>query len=179
MPAERLRRKIGTAAAASMSCRCASPWAAGFTGADGVTAGDGGATTAAVAVEIHGEADPRFGRVREAFAENFAHHAEVGAACCVYHRGRPVVDLWAGMADPTCARPWTRETTTLVLSSTKGITAACVLWLVERGVLDLAAPVPTDWPGFDAARQEALPLPRVLCRRGCVPLLGAPPTPQH
>src|SRR5262249_61524961 len=100
MPAERLRRKIGTAAAASMSCRCASPWAAGFTGADGVTAGDGGATTAAVAVEIHGEADPRFGRVREAFAENFAHHARGGAGGRGFPRGRPGGGPWAGLGRP-------------------------------------------------------------------------------
>src|SRR5262249_18605984 len=68
--------------------------------------------TAPVPVTIHGETTPRFARVREAFADNFARHGEVGAACCVYHRGTMVVDLWGGLADRTLGRPWTRETAT-------------------------------------------------------------------
>src|SRR5262249_10937802 len=127
-------------------------------------------------VEIHGETAARFSRVREAFAENFARHAEVGAACCVYHRGRPVVDLWAGMADRTHARPWTRETVTLVSSATKGVSAGCVLRLVERTVLDLAAPVATYWPEFAGEGKGAIPLGWVLSHRAGVPVVDAPLT---
>lgn len=42
---------------------------------------------------IHGITDPRFQAVRDAFAAYFRDHAEVGAARCVYLRGRCVVDL--------------------------------------------------------------------------------------
>lgn len=42
---------------------------------------------------IHGTTDPRFRSVRDAFAANFRAHGEVGAALCVYRRGRRVVDL--------------------------------------------------------------------------------------
>ena len=45
---------------------------------------------------IHGQCDPRFTAVREAFADNFATRGEVGAAVCVYVEGKPVVDLWGG-----------------------------------------------------------------------------------
>ena len=45
-------------------------------------------------VQIHGQCDPRFTAVREAFAENFATRGEVGAAVCAYVEGKPVVDLW-------------------------------------------------------------------------------------
>jgi Rhodopirellula transposase DDE domain len=48
---------------------------------------------------IHGSTDPRFQVIRDAFAANFRDHGEVGAALCVYHRGRRVVDLWGGIAD--------------------------------------------------------------------------------
>ncbi|MGH3719071.1 MAG: hypothetical protein ACRDRI_09580 [Pseudonocardiaceae bacterium] len=50
---------------------------------------------------IHGTTDPRFQAVRDAFTANFRDHGEVGAALCVYHRGRRVVDLWGGIADLT------------------------------------------------------------------------------
>jgi len=48
--------------------------------------------------EIGGTTDPRFAPVRDAFARNFEEHGEVGAAVGVYLRGRPVVDLWGGVA---------------------------------------------------------------------------------
>jgi CubicO group peptidase (beta-lactamase class C family) len=54
---------------------------------------------------IHGSTDPRFQTVRDAFAANFCDHGEVGAALCVYVRGRCVVDLWGGIADLTTGTP--------------------------------------------------------------------------
>jgi len=47
-----------------------------------------------------GDVAPGFERVRDAFAGNFERNGDVGAAVCVYHRGRKVVDLWGGLADP-------------------------------------------------------------------------------
>ena len=37
--------------------------------------------------------------VLDAFAENFSRRREVGAACCVYHHGEKVVDLWGGLQE--------------------------------------------------------------------------------
>lgn len=45
-------------------------------------------------VEIHGFVTRGYEAVREAFAENFLWRRELGAACCVYHRGEKVIDLW-------------------------------------------------------------------------------------
>ena len=56
--------------------------------------------------EIYGEVAPGFERVKAAFAANFEHHGEVGAACSVYHRGKKVVDLWGGVADEESGRLW-------------------------------------------------------------------------
>ena len=39
-------------------------------------------------VEIHGDVEPRFARVRDAFARNFERDGKVGAAVTVHHRGR-------------------------------------------------------------------------------------------
>ena len=59
--------------------------------------------------------------VREAFAENFARRREVGAACCVYHKGEKVVDLWGGVRNKATGEPWEEDTMALVYSATKGL----------------------------------------------------------
>ncbi len=56
-------------------------------------------------VPIHGECDPRFAKVRDAFAQNFESSPELGAAVAVTLDGEPVVDLWGGWID----RERTRE----------------------------------------------------------------------
>jgi len=63
-----------------------------------------------MAATINGECDPRFARVRDAFAENFAKRGEVGAAVSVVVDGRCVVDLWGGHADKAKTTPWNRDT---------------------------------------------------------------------
>ncbi|HXR36734.1 MAG TPA: serine hydrolase domain-containing protein, partial [Candidatus Binataceae bacterium] len=74
-------------------------------------------------MNIDGECDSRFARVREAFAENFAKRGDVGAAVAVTIDGRPVIDLWGGHADKDRTRPWTRDTIVNVYSATKGVAA--------------------------------------------------------
>ena len=122
---------------------------------------------------IEGTVDPRFSRVRDAFARNFTDGGDVGAACCVYLRGRIVVDLWGGHADRDRERPWTEDTTALVFSATKGVTAACALRLAERGALDLDAPVAAYWPEFAAEGKEDIPLRWALSHRAGVPVIDA------
>lgn len=113
-------------------------------------------------VEIDGFCDPGYEAVFRAFEANFTEHGDVGAAVCVYRHGRPVVDLWGGLADRDTGRLWERDTLQLVFSTTKGVTATCVHLLVERGLLDLDEPVATYWPEFAAAGKAAIPLRWVL-----------------
>ena len=49
-------------------------------------------------MSTHGGTAPGFEAVQEAFQANFDKHGEVGAACCVYVHGRPVVDVWGGVS---------------------------------------------------------------------------------
>lgn len=116
-------------------------------------------------VEVHGHVEPRFDAVREAFATNFVRHGDVGAACAVYHRGRLVVDVWAGLAHREEARPWERDTLQLVFSSTKGMAATCALQLVERGLIDLDAPIARYWPEFAAAGKATIPVRWAFCHK--------------
>ena len=82
---------------------------------------------------VSGLIEPGFETVVTAFAQNFSLHGDVGAACALYHRGRCVVDLWGGLADPVSARAWERDTVVLVFSAAKGPTTTCIHRLVEAG----------------------------------------------
>lgn len=125
-------------------------------------------------VTIDGMCDPRLHPVRDAFAENFARHGEVGAAVAVTVDGMPVVDLWAGHADAGRTRPWTRDTIVNVASTTKGLTAICAHRLVDRGMLDLDAPVARYWPEFAQAGKAAIPVHFLLSHRAGLPAIDAP-----
>jgi len=117
---------------------------------------------------IHGHTAAGFEPLRAAFAANFQQHAEVGAACALYHRGELVVDLWGGLANRDAARPWQRDTRQLVFSSTKGVTAICVHRLAESGAIDLDAPVARYWPEFAAQGKGEIPVRWVMCHRAGV-----------
>ena len=104
-----------------------------------------------------GTVEPRFEGVREAFAENFEKHGEVGAAVCAYVDGRRVVDLWGGVKTPGSTEPYTADTPQLVFSTTKGIAAIAAHMLAQEGRLDFDAPVTRYWPEFGAAGKEGMP----------------------
>jgi CubicO group peptidase (beta-lactamase class C family) len=128
----------------------------------------GGMTT------IHGEVAAGFEPVREAFAANFVRHGDIGAAVCVYRNGRPVVDLWGGVSDVDTSRPWSRDTLQLVYSATKGATATAAHLLVQRGVLDLDAPVAEYWPEFAANGKADLPVRWLLAHQAGLAALDRP-----
>jgi CubicO group peptidase (beta-lactamase class C family) len=119
-------------------------------------------------IQLEGFVAPGFERVRTVFEANFAEHGEVGAACSVYVDGRHVVDLAGGVVAPD-GDPYTRQTLQMVASATKGALAICALRLVERGELDLDAPVAEYWPEFAAAGKESIPVRWLLSHRSGLP----------
>jgi CubicO group peptidase (beta-lactamase class C family) len=128
-------------------------------------------------MSIQGGTAPGFEAVKEAFNRNFDTHGEVGAACSISVKGRQVVDLWGGVADTHTERPWESDTLQLVFSTTKGATAVCALRLVERGLLDLDAPVAEYWPEFKVAGKEGIPVRWLLSHRSGLPVVDAHLTP--
>jgi CubicO group peptidase (beta-lactamase class C family) len=66
-----------------------------------------------------------------------------GAAVAAWQDGRWLVDLWGGPG-------WSRDSIVMPYSVTKPFAAVCALRLVERGVLELDAPVQRYWPEFTA-----------------------------
>jgi CubicO group peptidase (beta-lactamase class C family) len=105
-----------------------------------------------------GHVDSGFESVRGAFLANFEQGQEVGAAVAVYQHGRPVVDLAAGLRDPSSGAPYDGKTLQPIFSATKGTVALAANMLVDRGQLDLDAPVATCWPEFAQAGKFQVPV---------------------
>jgi CubicO group peptidase (beta-lactamase class C family) len=100
--------------------------------------------------EVHGRCDERFAGVREALAQQLDAGEELGASVAVDLDGETVVDLWGGHRDEQRTEPWSEHTIVNVWSTTKCVLALAALMLVDRGELDLDAPVAVYWPEFAA-----------------------------
>ena len=74
----------------------------------------------------------------EGVAEEFERSGG-GAAFAAVVDGETVVDLTSGVDE---------DALFLIFSGTKGLVAVCMLLLIERGELELDAPVGRYWPGF-------------------------------
>jgi CubicO group peptidase (beta-lactamase class C family) len=111
-----------------------------------------------------------FERVQEAFAAGAADLGDGGGAYCVYVGGEKVVDLWGGQA--RTGQPWQADTTAVLMSTTKGLTALCAQVLHDRGLLDVEAPVSTYWPEFACNGKEKATVRMVLDHT--VGVLGLP-----
>ena len=85
---------------------------------------------------VEGHVTRGFEAVREAFDGNFARRHELGGACCAYHRGEKVVDLWGGVRNRQTGEPWERDTMVIVYSATKGLAAMTLAVAHSRGWLD-------------------------------------------
>ena len=134
-------------------------------------------TTEALAHELAagrlaGTYDDRFAPVVDEFVRNFDERGEVGASLCITLDG---VDgsSTCGAASPIRrrARPWERDTVSIVHSCTKGATALCAHVLAAQGRLDLEAPVAEYWPEFAGAGKETATVRMMLDHSVGVPVL--------
>ncbi len=120
---------------------------------------------------IRGSCDPRFDAVREALADNFRLRGELGAAVAIAIDGELVVDLWAGSMDAARTTEWQRDTLVAVFSIGKAMATLCVLLLVERGQLDLEAPVSRYWPEFATSGKDGVTVRMLLGHRAGLPAI--------
>ncbi|MHC4788974.1 MAG: serine hydrolase domain-containing protein, partial [Planctomycetota bacterium] len=110
---------------------------------------------------IEGHLEPDFWPLGQVL-EQQVRRTRAGAAICVYHGGRPVVDLWAGRRD-AAGRPWDADTLAMSFSTTKGVAATLLHVLVDRGLLDYDDPVAKHWPEFGQQGKAAITVRQVLC----------------
>jgi CubicO group peptidase (beta-lactamase class C family) len=125
-------------------------------------------------VSVSGFVAPGFSVVADEFERNFSERGELGAAFAVVIDGEPVVDLWGGLADDASPTPWERDTLQLVFSGTKGFVAVCLLWLIERGFLDLDEPVCRYWPEFAAHGKDRVRVRELVSHTARLPAVETP-----
>lgn len=123
---------------------------------------------------LQGRCEERFGALREALAANVASGEELGVSLAVHVDGVPVVDLIGGHRDVDRRVPWTQDTITNVWSTTKTVTNLAALMCVDRGLVDLDAPVATYWPQFAANGKEGVLVRHVLAHTSGVSGLEQP-----
>ncbi len=109
---------------------------------------------------MFGAADLNFSCVVRGFSSMFSGRRFGGGALAVYLDGRPVVDVWTGWSDRAGRVPWTADRAPMVFSATKGIAAAVIHRLADRGLIDYEAPVAEYWPEFGANGKAKAHRPR-------------------
>lgn len=108
--------------------------------------------------------------VRDLFLSQRGSLGRGGGAFAAYVHGQPVLDIWGGLADTE--QPWTRDTTMVIMSATKGLVAICVQLLVDRGELHPDMLITDVWPEFGQNGKAQIRLRDVLQHRAGV--LGFP-----
>ncbi len=123
---------------------------------------------------LEGTVDPKFKKLKDAFAGNFADGLERGASFALMVDGKIVADLWGGHTDKAQTKPWRNDTLVNVWSCTKGIMAIAVAMEVERGRLHYNRPVAEVWPEFAAQGKDKLTLDLLLSHQGGLNGLSVP-----
>lgn len=116
-------------------------------------------------VHVEGYVSHGFEAVRDAFYANFAFRHELGGACCVYHEGEKVVDLWAGLRNKAAGEPWQEDTMVAIWSATKGLSAMTLALAHSRGWLDYDEKVATYWPEFAQNGKENITVRQLLAHQ--------------
>lgn len=111
---------------------------------------------------ISGFCKPGYGQLLEAFKHNFAQFDEVGASLCLNVQGETVVELWGGHTAEDRKTPWQEDTLSIIFSCTKAATSLCAHLLIDRGELDLHAPVSKYWPEFAANGKKSATVEMML-----------------
>jgi CubicO group peptidase (beta-lactamase class C family) len=114
---------------------------------------------------VNGYCDERFVEAKKIFEESIDSGFELGCAITLEVEGKVVLDLWGGHADIDKTEDWKEDTIVNVFSTTKGMASMCLLQLVEKGLIDLDAPVSQYWPEFAANGKEAIPIRYLLCHK--------------
>jgi len=124
--------------------------------------------------ELLGTCDRRFDLLRAAIRDNIDSGEELGLSLVIEIDGAVLVDMWGGYRDLDHRHAWDEHTITNVWSSTKPVTSLAALMLVDRGVLDVYAPVARYWPEFAAAGKERVEVRHLLAHTSGVSGLDQP-----
>ncbi|HEX2344488.1 MAG TPA: serine hydrolase domain-containing protein [Vicinamibacterales bacterium] len=123
---------------------------------------------------VEGDVRAGFEAVRDAFAENFARRRELGGACCAFHHGEKIVDLWGGIRNKQTGDRWEQDTMVIIYSATKGLAALALAIAHSRGWLDYEERVCTYWPEFAQQGKERITVRQLLSHQAGLYVLDQP-----
>ncbi len=112
--------------------------------------------------QTEGYIHPDFWAVARLFKSLVPSPGPGGAALCIYHHGRKVVDLWGGTVDASGA-PWRSDTASVSYSTTKGVASTLLHILVDQGLVDYDEPVAKHWPEFAYGGKHRITIRQVMC----------------
>lgn len=119
--------------------------------------------------KLQGHCDPKFQSIADMMAENIATGKEIGASLYLNLDGEEVIDLWGGWRELEHVSPWDEHTVVNVFSGSKPITSLAVLMLVDRGLIDVDAPVATYWPEFARNGKENVLVRHIMSHTAGLP----------
>ena len=103
---------------------------------------------------------------------------ELGLQAAAYHKGKLVIDAWAGIADVRTGRKVDGGTLFTVFSTTKGVLYTAIHLLAERGLLDYEDLVARYWPAFGSRDKQRVSIRQVLTHTAGVPQMPEGATPE-
>jgi CubicO group peptidase (beta-lactamase class C family) len=116
---------------------------------------------------------------REAVRRSIVEGGEVGLQVAVYHSNQLVVDINAGIADPSTGRLVAADTLFPTFSVIKAVTAVALHIQAARGLVEYDAPVARYWPEFAANGKEKVTVRQVLQHRSGVWQMPEDVTPER
>ncbi|MFX0211653.1 MAG: serine hydrolase domain-containing protein [Candidatus Hodarchaeota archaeon] len=114
---------------------------------------------------ISGFVKSGFEAVREDFIENFKRRNELGAACCIYHKGEKVVDLWGGVRNEATGELWEEDTMVIVWSTTKGLAGLAMALAHSQGLFDYNELISEYWPEFAQQGKDKITIQQLLAHQ--------------
>jgi CubicO group peptidase (beta-lactamase class C family) len=124
--------------------------------------------------ELFGNCDRHFARVKDLLAEYIDSGKEVGASIYVSIDGQDVIDIWGGWHDKEHSAAWKEDTVVNVFSGSKTVTSLAVLMLVDRGLVELDAPVAKYWPEFAQNGKEKVTVRNMIGHGAGIPAWEPP-----
>ncbi|MBV9994301.1 MAG: beta-lactamase family protein [Caulobacteraceae bacterium] len=129
-------------------------------------------------MNVHAKTDPQ-ALVAEAVAAAIRSGAEEAVHVVAYHRGRKVIDIWDGLADPASGRRATADTLYNVYSVSKAVTVTALHIQAEKGLVEYDAPIATYWPEFAANGKGAATVRHAITHRTGLPAMPEGITPEQ
>ena len=116
-------------------------------------------------VAVAGHCDSRLSEIEEIFRNSLESGFDTGAAIAIEKDGEMLVNLWGGHKDRNRSEAWSENTILNVFSTTKAVTALCIVKLIDEGKVDLSERVTRYWPEYGCKGKENTKVSDFLCHR--------------